>query len=85
MTARHGNHLIRLESIIIHANLAMLPFRRRASGAILPRSFGNLVFSAVGGGSGATSGLDAAFLLDLVGIVEEGLEETFFGPFVFAH
>lgn len=40
----------------------------------------------VGGGVIRTAtGFDTAFFLDFVGIVKEGLEESFFGPFVFAH
>ena len=61
--------------------------RRRGgtSGTRFGCGFGNLVVSSPGVGAGGAAGLDAAFVLNFFGIVKEGLEEAFFGPFVFAH
>ena len=60
----------------------MFTFGGRTSGTTFGRSFGDLVVSP--GAAGAAS-FDAAFVLNFFGVVEEGLEEAFFGPFMFTH
>jgi hypothetical protein len=80
--AGHTNHLIGIKSIIIHANLAVFAFGRRPAGSDLAIRLGHLVVSPTAAGA---TGLDATFFLYFFWVVKEGLEESFFGPFVFTH
>jgi len=87
VTARHANHFLRVEPIVIHANFAVSAPRRRPTGAIR-RRLGHLFVPSVPvrvAPAAVAAGVDAAFLLNFLRVVEKGLEEPFLGPFVLAH
>jgi hypothetical protein len=70
MSARHANHLVGIEAILVHTNFTNPPFACDASiTAGVPRM--------------STSGQNATFLLDPIWIVEEGLEKALLLPLVF--